>query len=216
MQEARAASALNHTGIVTIHDIRHDDDVDFIVMEYVRGLTLDRIIARSRMRVNEALRIGIRVADALSTAHAAGILRRDLKPGNIMITDEGTVKILDFGLAKLFRGDSSISDNTLTQTASTSPHQLVAGTAGYMSPEQAQGLHLDARSDIFSFDAVLYEMLTGSRAFPGDTTGSTLAAVIKVDPKSPRQLASDIPADLERIVLRCLRKDPARPVPSHG
>jgi eukaryotic-like serine/threonine-protein kinase len=213
LQEARAASALNHPGIVTIYDISRSGEVDYIVMEYVRGRTLDRVIGKHGLGVQEAIRYALQIADALSRAHTAGIVHRDLKPANIMITDDGLVKILDFGLAKL--GDIeevAAGDATLTIYLAQNPTQegVVVGTAAYMSPEQAEGRKVDARSDIFSFGAVLYEMVTGQRAFPGDSSASTMAAVLKSEPKPPSQLVEGVPPDLERIIRRCLRKEPAR------
>ena len=214
LQEARAASALNHPGIVTIHDISRSGELDYIVMEYVRGRTLDRVIGKHGLGVQESIRYALQLADAIDKAHAAGIVHRDLKPGNIMITDDGLVKILDFGLAKLRDIEEVAEDGeTLSVQLQRSPPTkdgVVVGTAAYMSPEQAEGKKVDARSDIFSFGAVLYEMVTGRRAFPGDSSASTMAAVLKSDPKPPSQLVEGIPRDLERIILRCLRKDPAR------
>ena len=214
LQEARAASALNHPGIVTIHDISRSGEVDYIVMEYVRGRTLDRVIGKHGLGVQESIRYALQMADALARAHAAGIIHRDLKPGNIMVTDDGLVKILDFGLAKLGEVEAiGEGDATRTIRMQNSPHTqdgAVVGTVAYMSPEQAEGKKVDARSDIFSFGAVLYEMVTGRRAFTGDSSASTMAAVLKSDPKPPSQVVEGIPRDLERIILRCLRKDPAR------
>ena len=214
LQEARAASALNHPGIVTIHDISRSGEVDYIVMEYVRGRTLDRVIGKHGLGVQEAIRYALQIADALARARAAGIIHRDLKPGNIMITDDDQVKILDFGVAKLGEPEEiSEHDTTRTVRGGHGPHTedgAVVGTVAYMSPEQAEGKKVDARSDIFSFGSVLYEMVTGRRAFPGDSSASTMAAVLKGDPKPPSQLVEGIPRDFERIILRCLRKDPAR------
>jgi Tol biopolymer transport system component/tRNA A-37 threonylcarbamoyl transferase component Bud32 len=203
VQEAKAASALNHPNIVTIHDIASDNGVDYIAMEYVAGRTLDALIPRQGMQLNEALRLAIQMADGLAKAHAAGITHRDLKPSNIMVDADGRVKLLDFGLAKLTdRGESG--DATLTTEGS------IVGTVAYMSPEQAEGQPVDARSDIFSFGAVLYEMLTGQRAFHGDTPMSTLAAVIHKEPKPVSELSPVTPRDLDRIITRCLRKDRTR------
>jgi predicted Ser/Thr protein kinase len=207
VQEAKAASALNHPNIITIYDINADDGVDFIAMEFVAGRGLDRLIARQGLRAPEALRIAVQIADALAAAHAAGIIHRDLKPRNIMVTDSGLVKVLDFGLAKLTE-KSGIGQESPTETlAAETEEGVVLGTIAYMSPEQAQGLKLDPRSDIFSFGAVLYEMLTGHRAFRGETKVSTIAAILN---REPEPLAETTPRELDRIVHRCLRKDPAR------
>ncbi len=213
VQEAQAASALNHPHIVTIYEIESANGADFIVMEYVRGKTLDGLISRQGMRLSDALRIGIAIADALAAAHARGIIHRDLKPANVMVGAEGAVKVLDFGLAKLISADcDSDADGNLTHTANLalSAAGTIAGTAAYMAPEQAIGGAVDARSDIFSFGAMLYEMVTGQRAFAGTSTADTLSAVIRTQPKAPSTLVSDVPADLEKMIVRCLRKDPAR------
>ncbi len=211
-KEARAASALNHPNIVTIYDIDQADGLDFIAMEYVAGKSLDELIPRSGLRTGQALKIGIQIAEGLSRAHTIGIIHRDLKPSNIMVTDEGVVKILDFGLAKLTERQR-LSAQEAGQPASLSAETekgIIAGTAAYMSPEQAEGGPIDARSDVFAFGSVLYEMVTGRRAFHGDSQLSTIAAVLKEEPKPPSQLAPDIPAALEKVIRRCLRKDPAR------
>jgi len=212
VQEARAASALNHPHIVTIHEIESAEGLDFIVMELVPGRTLDALIPRPGMRLGEALRIAIPLADALAAAHAAGIVHRDLKPANVMVTPEGVAKILDFGLAKLTQTEGTSSEDapTLDAQAKLSRVGTVAGTPAYMSPEQASGGTVDTRSDIFSFGAVLYEMVTGRRAFPGTTSAQTLAAVLKEQPKPPSEVVPEVPRDLERIILRCLRKEPER------
>jgi serine/threonine protein kinase len=165
VQEAKAASALNHPHIVTIHDIDEADGVHFIAMEYVDGKTLDQLIPRHGMRLNEALKVAVQIADALAAAHEAGIVHRDLKPGNLMMTEKGQVKVLDFGLAKLTEKIlPSAEDATLTAKPDTEEGKIL-GTVAYMSPEQAEGKKVDARSDIFSFGSVLYEMVTGRRAF---------------------------------------------------
>ena len=208
VQEARAASALNHPGIVAVHDIRSDAGIDFIVMEYAAGRTLDQVIPAKGLGITEALRYGVQIADALATAHEAGIIHRDLKPANVMVTDEGRVKILDFGLAKLLDpGEGAAEAGTHSVLTKAG---IVVGTAAYMSPEQAEGRKVDARSDIFSFGSVLYEMVTGRRPFAGESPLSVLAKVLNDDPAPPSQVAASVSPDVERAILRCLRKDPAR------
>jgi len=201
VQEAKAASALNHPNIVHIYDIASDAGTDFIAMEYVAGKTLDALIPRKGMRLSEALKIAVQVADALAKAHAAGIVHRDLKPGNVMVDEHGLVKVLDFGLAKL--AEPMVGEGAATQTA----EGAIVGTVGYMSPEQAEGKPVDARSDIFSFGSLLYEMVSGRRAFQGDSNMSTLAAILN---QEPAPLGAEAPRDLEKMITRCLRKDPAR------
>jgi serine/threonine protein kinase len=210
IQEARAASALNHPRIITIYDIDHAEGADFIVMEYVSGKTLEQLIPAKGMKVPEAVRYAMQIADALAAAHAAGIVHRDLKPANIMVSDSGQVKVLDFGLAKLQEQNSSTeveNTRTIKQIVKTEEGTIVGSTC-YMSPEQAEGNKVDARSDIFSFGSVLYEMLTGKRAFRGETKMATLAAVLRADPEPLDKLAEGVPRELARIVQRCLRKDP--------
>ena len=201
VQEAKAASALNHPNIITIHDISHADGVDFIVMEYVAGKTLAELVGRKGLKLNETLKCAIQIAEALARAHSVGIVHRDLKPANVMVDEHGLVKVLDFGLAKLT--EAAADEEAPTQTA----EGAIVGTAAYMSPEQAGGRKVDARSDIFSFGSMLYEMLTGRRAFQGDSKLSTLAAIIH---KEPDPLPADLPRDLAKLVARCLRKDPER------
>jgi eukaryotic-like serine/threonine-protein kinase len=217
VQEARAASALNHPNIITIYDIgRHGDD-DFIAMEYVDGMSLASVISEKRLGIEDALTYAIQIADALATAHAAGILHRDLKPANIMVTGKGSIKVLDFGLAKLIEPAAStqIDEGISTQSARAgvrlqTEEGTILGTPAYMSPELADGKPADARSDVFSFGAVLYEMLTGRRAFKGDTKVSTLAAILTAEPVAPSQLIHDVPLDLDRLIGRCLRKNRER------
>jgi eukaryotic-like serine/threonine-protein kinase len=211
VEEARAASSLNHPHIVTIHEIESAEGIDTIVMELVPGKTLDALIPRQGMRLGEALRLAIPLADALAAAHAAGIVHRDFKPANVMVTPEGVAKVLDFGLAKLAQGEEAGRDaTTMDAQARISQPGAVAGTPAYMSPEQAAGAAVDARSDIFSFGAVLYEMLTGQRPFSGGSSAEVLAALLKDQPRPPTQLVPDVPKELERIILRCLRKEPGR------
>ena len=205
VQEAKAASALNHPNIIHIYDIDQQDAVDFIVMEYVAGKTLDQVIPRKGMRVSEALKIATQIAGALARAHAAGIVHRDLKPGNVMVDEHGLVKVLDFGLAKLVERDAP--EDATTAVGIETDEGTVVGSASYMSPEQAEGKPVDGRSDIFAFGAVLYELVTGQRAFQGDSSMSTLAAVINREPAPPGE---DVPSEVRRVISHCLRKDPTR------
>ena len=212
-QEARTASSLNHPNIITIHEISIHDGAPYIVMEYVPGKALDRLIPRNGMRLGEIFKIGSQVAGALAAAASAGVIHRDVKPGNVMVTDAGQVKVLDFGLAKLSERATSAEQATATMAAaedSDRPHTrdgAIVGTASYMSPEQAEGKTVDSRSDIFSFGAVLYEMTTGHRAFRGETAMSTMTLILRDEPKPISQLATGIPRDFEKIITRCLRKD---------
>ena len=206
IQEAQAASALNHPNIITIHDIVHEDGADCLVMEFVGGKTLDQVVPKKGLRLNDVLKYAVQIADALARAHAAGIVHRDLKPSNVMVTDDGLVKVLDFGLAKL-TGPVSLGEEDATRTARPRTEEgFIVGTAGYMSPEQAEGRPVDVRSDIFSFGSMLYEMVTGQRAFQGASKLSTLSAILNQDPKP----VEGAPPELERIINRCLRKDLAR------
>ena len=208
--EARAASALNHPNIVVLHDIAEADGAEFLVMELVPGQPLADCIPKKGLRLNEALRYGIQIADALAAAHAAGIVHRDLKPGNVMVRPDGTVKLLDFGLAKLVEPERPGEADATRTVATASAQGTIAGTVPYMSPEQAEGKPLDGRSDIFSLGSVLYEMLTGQRPFAASSPMSTLSAVLTAEPTPLTQLAPHLPGEVERVVRRCLRKDPGR------
>ena len=212
VEEARAASALNHPNIVTIHEIESAEGIDFIVMELVAGQTLDGLIPRQGMGVSEALRVSIPITEALAHAHAHGIVHRDLKPANVIVTRDGVVKVLDFGLAKLVRDEPDDPGETLTTATGSGLTRpgAITGTAAYMSPEQATGGKVDARTDIFSFGALLYEMVTGQRAFAGKTVSDTLQAVVRDQPPPPRERVPAIPEALERLIQLCLRKEPDR------
>jgi formylglycine-generating enzyme required for sulfatase activity/cephalosporin-C deacetylase-like acetyl esterase/predicted Ser/Thr protein kinase len=215
VKEAKAASALNHPNIITIHDIAQDGGADFIVMEYVDGKTLDQVIPTGGMPPPEGLSYAIQITSALARAHQAGIIHRDVKPSNIMVDGHGHAKVLDFGLAKLTEAAID-SDAAATRTiqAPMTVEGTVVGTFAYMSPEQAEGNRLDPRSDVFSFGTVFYEMVTGRRAFPGPSTASILAALLLEDPKPVRELARDAPPEFEHIIVRCMRKDREARYPS--
>jgi hypothetical protein len=208
-QEARAASALNHPGILTIYDFGEHEGSPYLVAELLEGESLRERLAGDRLPLRKALDYAAQIARGLAAAHEKGIVHRDLKPENLFVTKDGRVKILDFGLAKLTRseGDGAPSAMGTTETAASRPG-VAMGTAGYMSPEQVRGLPSDSRSDLFSFGAVLYEMLTGERAFRGDTEVETLTAILKEDPAEPSRTVADLPASLDRIVRHCLEKSP--------
>lgn len=211
--EAKAASGLNHPNIITIYDIGSAGETDYIAMEYIAGKTLDAAIPSNGMRLPLVLKVAIDVAEGLSAAHRAGIVHRDLKPANIMLTDDGRVKLLDFGLAKLVEssGLTEVGDpEGATSSAPLTIEGAILGTVSYMSPEQAEGFRVDPRSDVFSFGAVLYEMITGKRAFTSSSTISTLSAILKEEPQRASSLVAGVPDELERVIARCLRKDPDR------
>jgi serine/threonine protein kinase/Tol biopolymer transport system component len=207
-REARAVAALNHPNIITIYSVEDLDGVLFLTMELVEGKTLTELIPPHGMSLEQLLHVGIPLADAVGAAHQRGITHRDLKPANVMVTDEGRVKVLDFGLAKLHEespvGGLSV---TVTKEQLTSEGRIV-GTVAYMSPEQAQGKAVDARSDVFSLGVLLFEMATGEKPFKGDTNMSLLSAIIKDTPSSVTDLRQDLPRDVGRILRRCLAKDP--------
>jgi hypothetical protein len=211
VQEAQAASALNHPNIITIHDVVSTDGLEFMVMEFVSGVTLDDLVPKHGLNVQKCLDIAVQMADALQTAHAAGIVHRDLKPANVMVTGTGLVKILDFGIAKLTGPMPSAAGNTDETLPIDSPMTVegsILGTVCYMSPEQAQAKTVDQRSDIFSFGLVLYEMLTGQKAFSGDSALSTLSAILRDEAKPIGEIVQGVPPELEQIVFRAIRKDP--------
>jgi non-specific serine/threonine protein kinase len=211
VQEAKAASALNHPNILTVYEIGEADGKNYISTELIDGQTLrEQIALRAPMPVDEVLETSIQVAEALAAAHQAGIIHRDIKPENIMVRRDGYVKVLDFGLAKLSapEGDPKPDETTLPQFHTTPG--VVIGTVAYMSPEQARGRLVDARTDIFSLGSVMYEMLTGRQPFTGDTTSHVIVAVLEKQPPPIAETGANVPRELEKIILRALEKEPAR------
>jgi len=207
-REARAISALNHPNICTLHDVGHQDGVDFLVMEYLEGESLAARLVNGALPMDEVLRVGTQIADALDKAHRQGLVHRDLKPGNIMLTRSGA-KLLDFGLARgTVLGPATDLSQSPTHTRPLTVEGAIVGTFQYMSPEQLEGAEADARSDIFSFGAVLYEMATGHKAFEGRSQASLIAAIISQDPPSVTVAQPMAPPALDRVIRTCLAKNP--------
>src|SRR5215831_1412838 len=202
-QEARAAGILNHPNITAVYDIGSHDGAPYVVQELLEGETLRSVLAGGRLSQRKTIDYGLQIAHGLAAAHGKGIVHRDLKPENLFVTSDGRVKILDFGLAKLSHPEEgSQVTNIPTATAGTEPG-VVMGTLGYMSPEQIKGKPADARSDIFALGAILYEMLSGRRAFHGDSAGETMAAILKEEPSDLSITNQAISPGLERIVRHC-------------
>jgi serine/threonine-protein kinase len=208
-QEAHAASALNHPNILTIYEFSQADGLHFIVSEFVEGVTLRQKMRGGRLELNAAVDIAIQIASALAAAHASGIVHRDIKPENVIVRNDGIVKVLDFGIAKLSpRYAGQITRRSVVSIAlSDSEPGMIRGTAKYMSPEQARGTAVDARSDIFSLGSVIYELVTDRAAFEGETASDVIAEILKVEPASPTELVPDLPPEIESIIAKALRKD---------
>ena len=207
--EAHAASALNHPNILTIYEFGQANGLHFIASEYIEGATLRQKTFTGRLELNVTVDIAIQIASALAAAHESGIVHRDIKPDNVIVRNDGIVKVLDFGIAKLGerRAGSTVHRSGMTVTSSISEPGMVMGTARYMSPEQARGLEVDARSDIFSLGSVIYELVTGRPAFEGPTSSDVIAEILKTDPPPPVEFAPEVPPEIERILGKALRKD---------
>src|SRR2546428_308051 len=208
VQEAKAASALNHPTIITIYEIEQIDSVNFIATEFIDGVTLRRRMRNAPMKLREVLDVAVQIASALSAAHAANIVHRDIKPENAMLRHDGIVKVLDFGLAKLTERVPPDSVDTEAPTSFKTDPGTVLGTAIYMSPEQARGLQVDARTDIFSLGVLFYEMVAGRLPFEGSTSSEVLASMLsEKEPQPLARYSREAPAELERIVSKALRKE---------
>src|ERR1700737_1599183 len=207
-QEARAAGLLNHPNITAVYDIGTHEGAPYVVEELLEGETLRSFLAGGRFSPRKAIDYSLQMAHGLAAAHEKGIVHRDLKPENLFVTNDGRVKILDFGLAKLTLNEARPEATSLpTATGGTEPG-MVLGTLGYMSPEQVKGKAADARSDIFSFGAILYEMLSGQRAFRGDSAAETMSAILREEPPDLSVTNQSISPGLERIVRHCIEKSP--------
>ncbi|HQR67086.1 MAG TPA: serine/threonine-protein kinase, partial [Thermoanaerobaculia bacterium] len=208
-REARAASALNHPNIVVVHDVGRSGDVSWVAMELVEGSSLRQLLSAGRPPLRRALQIAAEVADGLAAAHEKGIVHRDLKPENVMVRPDGRAKILDFGLAKSAPAAAGAEDETVRANEGTTAAGMVLGTPAYMSPEQASGRPVDFRSDQFSFGSVLYEVVTGRRAFRRDTLPETLAAIVRDEPEPAAEVDPSLPLPVLWVLERCLAKEPS-------
>ncbi len=207
-REARAVAALSHPNILALHDVGSEDGVSYVVFEMLAGETLRHWLERGPVPTRKAVEWGVQICRGLTAAHACGIVHRDLKPENLAFAGDGTIRILDFGLARINEPADATGGET-AETRTTTGAGILLGTAGYMAPEQARGRPADARSDIFSVGAILYEMVSGRRAFDGATNADTIAAVLHHDPPEMASSRSEaVPGGLERIVRRCLEKEP--------
>ena len=207
VREAQSAAALDHPNICAIYEVGESDGHTFICMQYVSGETLDAFLKHKSLDLSHLLNIAIQVADALAEAHGRGIIHRDIKPANIMITPRGTVKVMDFGLAKVIESSASIQSEAETVQL-ISAQGAIIGTLPYMSPEQVRADPLDARSDIFSFGVLLYELVSGHQPFAAKTAPETASAILTSNPPPLARFSKDLPAELERIVSKAIRKDP--------
>src|SRR5271163_3596085 len=215
VQEARSAAALNHPNILSIFDIGEENGAPYIVSELLEGQTLRERIRSGSLSSRKAIDYALQVARGLAAAHEKGIVHRDLKPENLFVTHDERVKILDFGLAKLTRPENNSGAEAPTVQVNTEPGQIM-GTVGYMSPEQVRGKPADHRSDIFAFGSILYEMLSGQRAFRGETPADTMSAILKEEPDELAESSRNVPPALERMVRHCLEKNPAQRFQSAG
>jgi len=206
-REARVLASLNHPNIAAIHGFEQAGERHFLVLEYVPGPTLAEKIAGGPLEIDEALRLSRQIAEALEEAHDKAVVHRDLKPANVKVTPEGKVKVLDFGLAKALAGDPGDPSQSATLTVAATRAGVIMGTAAYMSPEQARGQRLDRRTDIWAFGCVLYEMLSGRRAFGGENITDIIAAIVTREPDWSK-LPGATPAGVHRLLRRCLEKDP--------
>src|ERR1039458_558594 len=207
-QEALATAALNHPNILAVFDIGENEGSPYVVSELLEGETLRERLRSGAIATRKTLDYALQIAHGLAAAHEKGIIHRDLKPENLFLTKDGRVKILDFGLAKLTQVDSGSNNSMATVTHGATEAGMVLGTAGYMSPEQVRGMALDPRSDIFSFGAVLYEMLSGKRAFHGDSPADTMSSILKEEPAELSETNRNVSPAMERIVHHCLEKNP--------